>query len=245
MRLYSLFVLASTFASCAKSPLEAYIKKNGYSPFRIPRENWGTGSIVNYKQGTEEIVALNSDCLKLDSTSTNVVLSQYSYTAKRGMNIELSLAKVLDKNLDISAAYTDSRVKNVVISIQDPKESIIPTIRVKRRIVEFNNSNEKDCLEEIVKNKNIVLIRVLSVKSLDYTFLDDKNNKIAIDAALLDKMNVDASYQNEYQGKTTLKVDKQTFFGFRAASFQAGSGLVDTSVKEKELSTKEVRDLQQ
>jgi len=221
-------------SSCAKTPIQKYLETNKYEAFTIPRDDWGAGTIINYNAGSEEIVALNKNCLKMIPDSSAVVLSSYSYTLTRSNTVELSLAKVLNEQLDLKGAFNNARVKKVNIQLIKAKEKVLPVITVKERIKNIDNEGNVMCLNEILSNKNVIIMRTLSVDSLVYTFLDDNNTSITMDANFLKNINANTTIKSAFEGKTELRIQKTTYIGYRAREFTSGSGLLEGKIDAKE-----------
>ncbi|MES1181347.1 MAG: hypothetical protein ABUL44_00985, partial [Flavobacterium sp.] len=138
-----LTLLVTTNQSFAQTPLIKYIKSNKYEPFTIPRTDWGVGTTITFKKGQEEIVAFNDNCLQLTPENTNSFIPNSTYEITNKNSFELNLGKLFGDKLNIEAAFKNKRVKKVVITVTDVKETVIPTILVSQKIEDFAKNNNK------------------------------------------------------------------------------------------------------
>jgi hypothetical protein len=227
----------------AQTPLDSYIKTHEYTPFVIPRTDWGVGTSVTMHKGKETIVALNKSCLQLTGDSADAFLENNTYTISTNNKLELGLEKLFDEKLNIQAAFNDKRIKKVVISITGAQETIIPTIDIRKKIDTLGKANDEACLDAIVGKKNIVIVRTLSIASLSYKFLDTNNIEINFDANFMKTINLSDSLQRMYQGQKELIINKRAFVGYRASKFKAKPGLTNTEVTEQLLKPAEIEAL--
>jgi hypothetical protein len=223
--------------------LEKYIKSEKYEPFAIPRSDWGVGTSITFKKGKEEIIALNENCLKLDGDTTNSFMANQSYSINSSNNLELSLAKLFDSKVNIQSAFSNGKVKKIIITVKDVQETIIPIITIKQKISEFSQTNNEACMDAILGKKNVVITRTLSIGSLSYKFMDVDNKEIIIDAGLLKTIKLSDSLQRQYEGSMELSIDKRAFLGYRVTQFKGKPGMTDTSITDKLLDPAAVKNL--
>lgn len=218
-----------------KTPLDKYISDYKYTPFTIPRSDWGVGTVVTFKKKAEEIAAFKDECLTVDEQLADATLSNQTYTISRDNSLELNLSKIVSDKLNLKGAYNDTRLKSVTIHLDKIKEVAASQLTIKRKIKELAEANKQDCLDEIFSKKNIVLVRVLRIESLTYTFTDKNNRTIKLDAQFLDKIGADVNLKKEYEGKSEIVINKPMYVGYRSSQFTAAGGFHETDIKAKDL----------
>jgi hypothetical protein len=248
-------ILLSTFSSfksnsksivlAKKTPLAKYISDFKYTPFTVFRSDWGVGTVVTFKKKAEEIVAFKNECLSIDEQFTDAVLSNYTYSLSRDNSIELNLSKTISDQLNLKGAFDDTRIKNVTITIDKAKEATVSQVTVKRKIKELADNKNQECLDAIFGAKNVVIIRVLRIESLSYTFTDKNNKVIKIDAQMLDKIGANANLKRDYEGKSEIKIDKPTYVGYRLSQYSAENGFSETNIKSKDLAPETIAKMKQ
>src|SRR5687767_13313652 len=108
MRPICLMLLLIPLAGC-RSPLETYVHQHRYTSFTIPRATHGPGTIIDFKDGYESIVASPEPPYAMCTTGLvvstfEVALPKTSYTLKRDNSLEFNLGKILGEHVDVSGA---------------------------------------------------------------------------------------------------------------------------------------------
>ena len=238
-----LAALMLPIAVIAQTPLAKYIKDNKYEPFTIPRTQWGVGTSITFKKGSEVINALNNDCLKLTGETSSAFIPNQSYTITSGNSFELNLGKLFGDKLNINAAFKNTRVKKVVITIKEAEETVIPTIAIKQKIINLAKEQNTLCLDATTAKNNVIIIRTLSIGSLAYSFLDDKGLKITLNANFLKDLKMADSVARKFEGKTELTISERAFIGYRVSQFKPQAGMTQTTVRETLLEPAIIKDL--
>ncbi|WGD34315.1 hypothetical protein [Olleya sp. YS] len=210
-----------------KSPLVKIIKEYKYTPFIIPRTDWGAGTIITYNDDQELIKAFQDECLNISARETNSFLQNTSYSINKKNALEVNLAKIFGGNVNIVGALNNNRVQKVKISFNQAKEWAISEISIENKLEELTGN----CLDAIEGDENLVLGRVLQVKSLEYSFYDENDNKISIDTNILDDINLNSSTHSKYEGKTSLSINEDVYIGYRRSKVNIESGIADVKIK--------------
>lgn len=255
LSLGALFAIGFANASypAGDTPLAKYVREHQYTPFEIPRGNWGVGTVLSFPKGAEELIQYNEDCLKLKMTkpsgpardiqSADAGLDATSYTISRSAALELALPKILSRVVDLGAAFNDARVVGVEVSFTEPKEYVVSTGRLRKRVPELVKEHADQCIEDIFNKDNIVVSRVLGVSSLQYSFRSKSGDILKLDAKLLNGMGLTGDAARNLEGSTSIEVKTPVLIGYRAYQFKAKGGLADSPVSIVELTPAQVRSL--
>lgn len=226
----------------ATSNLYDYISDLKYTPFDIPRDKWGVGTVISIESdGSENIIWKNSECLQLTTKKTailnstpdidtaEVTLPSNRYQITRGANLEVSLAKSISPDLKLDGAFDDNRVNSVEITIEGPKEATASDGTIKRRIVAFTEAGES-CIEDIFREGNYVIDRVLSLEGFAFSFKTSSQTDLSLDADIMNEIHLDPKLQAELQGKSTLTSNKSRVVGYRLFKMEIEPGLAEGGI---------------
>ncbi|MBY0420900.1 MAG: hypothetical protein K2Q06_01265 [Parvularculaceae bacterium] len=226
--------------------LQKYIDQNGYTPFSLPRDKWGGGTVVKFSGGRENIVYFNDQCLGLtgpgdatDIRSADVSLPQSSYTISRTAKVEASLAKDFAANVDITAAYNDSRVSKVNVTLTGPKELVASQGSIAARIRALIAA-KNPCVDEIFKDGSFVIDRVVAVDGFAYTLETTQGQSLNFDAAILKAINVGPELSAKLVGNSAMSSSTPRMLGYRVFKYTAEGGLGETKIKGTRVSPAEV-----
>lgn len=225
------------------TPMERYVMDHDYEPFVIPRSADGVGVIITFRDGAESLVASREECLPAASVPganplIRVQLESQSYELRDNDRLDLNLAKAISSEIDLKGAFKYSRVKKVKISFTNPFEDRVSEVSVKNHA----NTLTGACLEAIKNKKNFVINRVLGAQGISYSFVDESNAAITLDADLMKQINANAALERQYAGQTELKVDFPVFIGYRLLQPQILPGMAVTNIDLREVSLKEVKE---
>jgi len=241
MKKTALIISSILLVLSCKTPLQKYVKSHDYTPFTIMRTDWGVGTVVSYNNGVETIEAFPNECVDLSPKPTDVTLRQYEYTLEKTDKIELDLGKALGENVDLSSAFNNKRISKVKISIENPKEKALSRRSVKNKLIELAENGKQGCVDDITTNT--VIIRVLEIGKLNYSFLDEKNKELTIDAQIMNDIKFNSELKRTYEGKTEITIETPTLVGYRLSQFDVSQGLTESDLQIEILSSKEVKKL--
>lgn len=248
-------MLAVAMAGCGTSKpdvevgntLADYVTQYHYTPFVIPRDSFGPGTIVAFEGKREEIKASNNDCLKLSLNQgfeeTNVSIASTSYTVTSSTDLSAALAKGAIESVDLSGAFKDSRVKTVSIGFSDPKEVVASDISLDNRVKQLISDQNDGCVRRIFDARNYVIDRVLSVQSIRVEFKDASNQTIKLDAALLGKLGLNAQASSGLDGKADITANAMRMIGYRLWQYKSRGGMGSSEFERLPVDPARIREL--
>jgi hypothetical protein len=203
------------------SPLRGYLRNYKYEAFNPPRDRDGVGTIIDFKDNFESVVVSpdppNGACLTDDlvprGPDINVATLDQEYSLSRNSDLEFSLPKAIVKEIDLKAAFNDGRIKKVAIKLKGAFERRITKHDVQKYLATLKETDL--CYKHLADPRNYLINRVLGAKGLAYTFLDEKNQKINLDASILEKIGFKAGNQSQFNGKDSIQFDEDILVGYR------------------------------
>lgn len=246
-------ILAVVLIGCAVSskkgtkPHKKYIKDQNYTPFTIPRQGEGVGTLISFQDGFESLIMRKNKCLGgIQEVELPVTLPDFSYELKESNKVELDASKIINQNLNLSGAFESNGVKTVEVTFVEPFEIAIPRSDIKDLIRDLNNSNieaQKRCVNEITDRKNLLIERVLGAKKIKYRFLNNRNQAMNLNADILQKINITGERAQELNMSTSLDVDFPVIVGYRAWNIKKVPGLAETEFEIIDLSLENIEKL--
>ncbi len=218
-----LVLLLCSVSGCTSSdgPLRAYLKQYGYQAFNPPRNRDGVGTIIDFKSGAESVVATpdppESQCLTMQQVPRGddiaVAVLTRDYTITNNSTIDLNVAKGAIKEAELSAAFSDQRVKTIKVQLIEPYESRLTHAAVAAYVATMKNDDP--CRKYLADPSNFVIQRVLGAKGIRYTFNDKNDVSIKIDATILSLIGLKGSTASQFDGKNGMEFNKPILIGYR------------------------------
>ena len=81
------------------------------------------------------------------------------------------------------------------------------------------------------------------MKGLSYSFFDEKNNKIKLDAKILDEIKLKPGIDNKYVRESSIEFDDEIFIGYRAWKVTEASGVIGNVYDVQDVNTKQLVEL--
>lgn len=130
MKNIQLVFIVALLSGCASlSPLQEYVTTYNYLNFSPPRNSDGAGTIIDFKNKSESLVARADQCIlsspEISSQIRKAALEKTKYTLESSSNLELSLPKAIAEHFDLSATIGRNGIKSVSIELIDPFEETI------------------------------------------------------------------------------------------------------------------------
>jgi hypothetical protein len=225
------------------TPLSQYIRQYKFTPFDVPRDGDGDGTVIAFNNGQETIVAGPNECLSPTSIArdqSNVFLVDMEYEVTRNAKLELQAAKVLESSVDIGGAFNDERVKKVKVRWVDP---------FRRRITELGRDTylkqlpkDSACHRVLTDKRNLIIHTILGANGVEYSFIGENDSAVSLDAKLLDQMNLGGQLRSQFEGKGSLVVSRPVFMGYRAWKGSPASGFAVSTIEITELEPSEIEE---
>jgi len=248
MRNLVILVCMLILSGCAHDsvgPLKKYLEQHNYTSFNPPRSADGAATIVDFKNGSESLVARAKQCLlstsdiKVDRRDVAIAKTSYELTTDYGL--ELSLPKAILKDVDLAAAIGRNGVEKVSIALEKPFEDTISRYDVIQYLSTL--AQNTTCFELFSDDDNLLLNQVLGVKGIEYSFQDKNNTVIRLTAEILNSINVSPALTAGYVGKSSLSVDQEVLIGYRAWQITESAGVIGSPLDIEELSSENIEDL--
>ncbi len=225
----ALVLLNCTSVKQGIKPHKKYIVDHDYTPFTIFRDGDGVGTIITFKDGFESLIATKDRCLtKLEIDTLKVDLPDFSYTLESKNKQELSASKFINDKIELSEAFKSGAVKKVKVEFIDPFEIRLQRIDVDaqlQKMASSGNGSELACLDAIINKENLLIERTLGAKKVKYSFLNDQNQEIILDAKFMENINLTNDLQRKYSGSTSIDIDFPILIGYRAWNISSSPGL--------------------
>jgi hypothetical protein len=248
---------AATGPKQAKTALIDEMRAVGYEPFSPPRTSALVGTIISYdSQGREVIEAEAATCFDGVAVrgpyDTEYLKNSWETLTSAGLGAS---AAQLSKNVaDFSFAANASSDVKVDIHFTEPKVSYFEKLVVEQFIENLKNASpDSACFKKIIDSKNIVVLHVMSVNGLEYSFTDKSDHSIKLTAELMQKAKISPELQKKVDGQSTLTVTAPMVLGYRAFEARKSDGAItgglvfsalspaDISARKTDASRKDVK----
>jgi hypothetical protein len=239
-------IAVTSLVGCSVDPLQKYMKDYGYSAFNPPRERDGVGTIVDFRDGFESVVASADPPDGRCATEANVPTGgkndiatlDTTYSINRSSTLEINIAKGLIQGVDIGGAFEDERVRSVSIRLKQPYSK-----RISRDALSHYLSStppEDPCQRYLADKRNFIISSVVGAGGVEYEFQDKNNDKINVDTALAEKLKLSGTTRQQYEGSSSLIVDFPVLLGYRLWKVTETAGLVSGQVNIDDISPGEI-----
>lgn len=244
--------------------LDEYVSGLKYTPFELPRADWGMGTIITFEDGAEKIQAFNSDCLNLEKNDAGykpspVSIPETTYGIANLTKFGARLAEGAIDGLNIGGAFENKNIDTVAISFTQSNEETISRIRmqsvIESLVAKANDDTQEQSIRENARNciglmnssTNFVIDRVLAVDGLSVKFKDKNRRAIALDADILGKVGLGGAAGNALVGQTNIKAKDGTrrLLGYRTYKVTFKGGFVDSEVILDPVSQSEIMTLKE
>jgi hypothetical protein len=232
--------------------LFAYVKDKGYEPLKIPRTKWGPGTVVSFDaRGNENIVMFNDQCLNLtepvigsDQDTPDVRVSPASlnnttFKHTRDMGADIALEKGISKDIDVSGAFNDNRVREVNVTIGGAWQYTVSDLTLVQRLRTLLASNS-ECAQLLLRPGNFVVDDALIVGKSSFTFIGEGNTKINLDLGLLSALKLTPNFSTVYNGKSELPVESPSIIGYKLYAVQANLGSAGTTIEVRRVTPSQI-----
>lgn len=249
MKLASLIYLigASAISGCASNPppqqgLTDYIKNYNYVAFNLPRSKDGVGTVIDFKNQSESVVATGPECFLRAASSTvnnhDVGATALDQKVNWSAGASFSLPKAILEYADVSGIAKVSGAKSVKVSLNQPFEQFISRLQ----FAEFLNSLAPNdpCKSAFADPKNLIIYQVLGAKGISYEFLDGSDNTISLTAKILDQVDFKPEVTHTSQNNGKLETDQTLLIGYRTWVVTKPAGIAGTGLDVEEVSKKDV-----
>lgn len=234
------------------TPLQEYIADKGFAPLKVPRDKPGAGTLVRFDSDAGEIIVDPAEgglCIgKAISEGTVTVqrgearLEKIAYDLEEDSTLELSAARIIQDDLRLDAVFKDKRVQRVKIEFASPFQEYVPESFVKQYV--STQPAGSTCHDYLTADEGVFIIHmVLGAEGLSYSFYDENERAITIDAGLMDLVGAKAEIKSKYVGQTTLEVDGKTLFGVKVYQVVKRSGAAETVLVTRPVSADDLKDL--
>ena len=224
--------------------LQGWVEANKYVPFTVARGDWGPGTVVDFPDGAEEIVAFDKDCLELAQNNlvetSQAALVSGSYLIRNAGSADLSLTRTFGKQLDLSGAFKDQRVSAIKVSLGGATEEASSVTALRERATALTEAHKDECVNTLFSRDNAIICRVLVVAGFAYDFQGSAGSSIGMDASLLKSMSVSGTVADALSGKAGLTSETPTMVGYRLCRLKAKAGYDASQMSVVELTPEEV-----
>jgi hypothetical protein len=221
-----LIILSFLFSGCIKRPvqssrpklpLEDYMRTYKFVPFSTPNNIMSPASIIKFNKGAEEVIAFPGDCDSLNKFNINDIVPgdiaavNIESTINSSTSVSFVSYPELINKLNLTAAFRDSSVKKIKISLVDP------FIKVIARVKEFTyiRSALGYCQEQVKDKSNVVISQVLGSQGLTFTFLTNGDREIKLSPSLLNLITSDADIKRTLEVNSSITISKMMYYGYR------------------------------
>lgn len=223
-------------------PLKDYVKQYKYTAFNPPRDRDGVGTIIDFKNRTESVVADDTQCLTNEAAprgpNIEVATLNQEYTLTRNSSLDFNLAKGYIKEADLAGAFKDNRVKAVSIQLIEPYESRLTKYTVAQYLSKLKPGDP--CRQYMADPKNFVIERTLAAKGVRYAFKNSSNQNINLDATLLNAIGLKGGTASNFVGASTLQWDKPLLIGYRLWKVREASAVAGSQLTIREMDSRDV-----
>lgn len=241
---FLLFFIGTMMVGCSTphGGLNGYLGKFGYTAFNLPRAGDGVGTIIDFKNRSESIVARGNECFlkaNRDAITTRIVAaadleSKVDWAAGASFNVP----KAVIEYVDVAGLAKASGAKSVKVSLREPFEQYISRLQFEAYINSIDASDS--CKPLISDPDNLLIYQVLGAKGITYQFGDSSDNSIALTAKILDQVNLNPELRRTSQNAGKIETNEILLIGYRAWIVTKPSGVIGTGMSVKEINKKEV-----
>lgn len=239
--LSALSVLAGCAFNKPNAGLNQYIRDLDYQPFALPRSQDGVGTIIDFKNGTESLVATGNECfLKANSNAVNtrkVGTTDVERTVDLGADISFSLPRSVLNVADISGLARASKAKSIKVSLKQPFEQYISRMQFRSYINAL--ASDDPCMPLLTDARNLIISQTLGAEGVSYQFLDGSDNAISLTADIVNGANLKPELRAKIQGTNKLETTEPLLIGYRTWDVTKPSGVVGTQLDVREVPRQE------
>ena len=221
---------------CASTPhagFNDFISKFEYVAFNLPRSQDGVGTIIDFKDRTETLVARGTECF-LRVNSNDVVSTRQVGVATLDEKVDwnagasFGLPKAILESVDVSGLAKASGAKSVKISLKAPYEQYISRLQF---VTYLNGLQANDPCKPLFSDpKNLIIYQVFGAKGVSYQFNDSSDNAISLTAKILDQIDLKPELRRTSQGAGKLETEEALIIGYRTWVVTKPAGLVGTTL---------------
>ena len=220
---------------------EHFIGVYKFSPFNPPRDADGVGTVITFDDnGQESIVYRASSCIdpaSVHASIANVAIPNRQYNITSKNVLEWDLSAKMGFNLNLTGIVKGDEVVRVKFRLVNPTVTSIEMGTTRRFIASLD---EDTCLSELLNSRNLIVHSVLSAEAIEYTFTDEYNNRIDVQAKLVGEEGAQVTRDVSFSEDKAIVLNKKMFFGYRAWFALELSGLLGDRVDLERLTVTEV-----
>jgi hypothetical protein len=219
-----ILVYAVAQASVFDKGYTSLLKKQGFSPLKSPRSNFGVGSVIPIDGKKNIFIAGPDECFPgLDAEIQSGQTTLISSKQVRGLNISASgsysptgAAEFLSK---IAAALGYKSSATMDVSFGETTALNLTAVGLQNYLL--NHKVSKVCAQRLKDPKNAVIFSMARVNSLTYTFNGSKDINASVNASALQSA-ISAAGSMEYTNSTnnSLTITTPLYVGYNAFSLK-------------------------
>jgi hypothetical protein len=238
----TLSALAGCAANKPNAGLNQYIRDLDYQPFALPRSQDGVGTIIDFKNGTESLVATGDECfLKMNGSTVNkrkVGTTDVERTIDLGADMSFSLPRSLLSFADISGLAKASKAKSIKVSLKQPFEQYISRLQFRSYVNGLSSTDP--CKPLLTDAQNLIISQTLGAESVSYQFLDSSDNAISLTADIVNGANLKPELRSKIQNTNKLETAEPLLIGYRTWDVTKPSGVIGTELDVREVPRQEL-----
>lgn len=219
-----------------------YIEDFQYVAFTLPRNQDGVGTVIDFKNRSESVVARSQECfLRTNSAAVNsrdVGAADLDQKVDWSAGASFSLPKAVLEYADVSGLVKASGAKSVKVSLKAPFEQYISRLQF---VTYLNGLSPTDsCAGVFADAGNLIIYQILGAKGLSYQFLDSSDNAISFTAKILNQVDLKPELRRTLEGASKLESDQTLLIGYRTWVVTRPAGVVGTTLDVEEVPKKDV-----
>lgn len=223
--------------------LTRYIEEQQFVAFKLPRTQDGVGTIIDFKDGYESVVASpdppESQCLTAEVAARSgfpVAALTTEYTVDSAANLDLDLGRAAFAELDLATALKANRVKSVKIRLVEPFVERMTRLSAMTYIESL--TEDDPCATFFLDGENLVINSVLGAQGVEYTLQDERGVALTLDADVLEDVGLEGGAHSNFEGKQSIVIDGPILIGYRAWRATQVPGLAGTPIRLEALPAK-------
>jgi len=238
-------LVAAAPAAAAESPLSKLLRRLGYVELQPPRDGRGAGTVVALR-GEREVVVSSPDPGEASCVPAALLPVAVSRPAdfRREVDVdgaggaELALARAAAGDVDVGAAFRDSRVRSIHVTLGDAVVQSLPAADLERHLATL--SADDACLRELARPGSYVIVEGLEVRGVAYRFVGGRGAPVPLDETLRALIGLVAVPSGTRIREDTLEIAFPILVGARYARVEpdlgfAGSGFVVSEARPRDL----------
>ncbi|MEM9082277.1 MAG: hypothetical protein AAGB34_01690 [Planctomycetota bacterium] len=225
-------ILPALVLSGCQSPIDRTIEEQDLLRF----DSWITadtvGSVIVFRNGTEQTVASNTDCAVLTDPVTQRnqpihltkdIVPHDAWRRYSPRKVERLLAEMVEPGIDIFEALDFWSIHSVEIELIDPHLSRINHQEMERNIIRAigrDPSSADSCLSLLEDPEAVWITEAFGARGVRIRFLKSDGSKVLLTRRVMERMGFSEGLIRRYEGSEFVTLTMPVYFAYRAAEVQ-------------------------